>query len=291
MQAELRARGSDLLVKQRGTDSDANRAVDIAAKGKITQVGKGLLHLSIGSDDGLAQRSSLEVQRDGEFIGSVEIGFLDPNTSVARPSPGYKDTEFLVGDTVVLKHDDKDKFQQEVARAAIETVLKFMTLVSEQRYAEAAQLTKSDEKQAAQFQEIPDFSNSRLIEFISSGQDALAITSKFKTDRGESQIVFTLSGTVIEDIDMETARGVQQEKDRFNAGASAHHTHHFSTRKTAGDARQSPISSWWQHLGNVINHNDHSIYLPACLSHHDFVSLYHCCSLFVHPLCGSRHSC
>jgi len=64
--------------------SGKDRGEQIRVDGVVTAVGKGLLEISIGSDDGVRVGTKLDVFRKATRVGRVEVVTTDPDRAVAK---------------------------------------------------------------------------------------------------------------------------------------------------------------------------------------------------------------
>lgn len=67
---------------------------------------KGLIMVSLGSDDGLRPQHTLEVTRDNSYLGRIEVITVEPNRAVCRILPEYRQGTILEGDKVVSKLEE-----------------------------------------------------------------------------------------------------------------------------------------------------------------------------------------
>lgn len=75
-----------------------------AVDGVVVAVGKGdLLEISIGSDDGLKQGHTLDVFRQGTYLGRVVVRKASPDRSVVQIVPEYRKGLIKKGDRVATR--------------------------------------------------------------------------------------------------------------------------------------------------------------------------------------------
>lgn len=73
-------------------------------KGEVLAVGeKNLIEVSVGSDDGILVSHTLDVYRDGAYLGKVKVVKTSPDRAVAEIIPGYKKGKIRKGDRVATK--------------------------------------------------------------------------------------------------------------------------------------------------------------------------------------------
>lgn len=83
-----------------GTNLDAPPLVN----GKVTAVAtNGLVELNLGRDDGLREGYTLEVHRDGQYLGRVKVRTVRDNKSVAEILTSYQKGYIRSGDRVDSK--------------------------------------------------------------------------------------------------------------------------------------------------------------------------------------------
>jgi len=76
----------------------------ILVDGVVTAVNdKGLLEISIGSDDGVRVGTKLDVFRDATYVGRVEVLVTNPDRAVAKPIAEFMKSKPQVGDLVATK--------------------------------------------------------------------------------------------------------------------------------------------------------------------------------------------
>lgn len=76
----------------------------ILVDGVVTAVNdKGLLEISIGSDDGVRVGTKFEVFRDATYVGRVEVVVTNPDRAVAKPIAEFMKSKPQVGDLVATK--------------------------------------------------------------------------------------------------------------------------------------------------------------------------------------------
>ncbi len=77
-------------------------------KGKVQAVQegpKGLLMISLGSDDGLKPGHQLEVSNESSYLGKIEVVTVEPNRAVCRILPEYRQGTIKEGDDVASKFE------------------------------------------------------------------------------------------------------------------------------------------------------------------------------------------
>ena len=94
------------LVLDRHELDEYTPVVDLPPRvdGVVTAVGdKGLVEISIGSDDGLREGHKLEVFRGNSYLGRVVIRRTEPDRAVAEIDPAYRKGSIRKGDRVATK--------------------------------------------------------------------------------------------------------------------------------------------------------------------------------------------
>jgi len=94
-----------LVLDRHGLD-EYTPVVDLPPRvdGVVTAVGdKGLVEISIGSDDGLREGHKLEVFRGNSYLGRVVIRRTEPDRAVAEIDPAYRKGSIRKGDRVATK--------------------------------------------------------------------------------------------------------------------------------------------------------------------------------------------
>ena len=80
-----------------------------AVKGTIEAVQegpRGLLMVSLGSDDGLQPSHVLEVHRGDVYLGKIQVVTVEPNRSVCRVLPEFRQGTIQEGDSVVSRFEN-----------------------------------------------------------------------------------------------------------------------------------------------------------------------------------------
>lgn len=73
-------------------------------KGRVTAVSTtGLVEVSLGRDDGMREGFTLEVHRDGQYLGRLKVKTVADNKSVAEIMTGYQKGYVRAGDRVESK--------------------------------------------------------------------------------------------------------------------------------------------------------------------------------------------
>ena len=86
------------------TEFDAVDNVPPAVDGVVMAVGRGnLLEISIGSDDGLKEGHTLDVFRDGTYLGRVVVRKATPDRAVVEIMPEYRKGLIKKGDRVATR--------------------------------------------------------------------------------------------------------------------------------------------------------------------------------------------
>ena len=94
------------VLNQNGLSADPKDYADLpkfGVKGSIETVKEGndgLLMISLGSDDGLSENNKLDVKRGDSYLGKIEVVTLEPNRSVCKVLPEYRQGAMQVGDEV-----------------------------------------------------------------------------------------------------------------------------------------------------------------------------------------------
>lgn len=94
------------VLTQNGLSSDPSDYSDLpkfAVQGTIETVREGndgLLLISIGSDDGLSEHNKLDVKRGDSYLGKIEVVTVEPNRSVCKVLPEYRQGVMMEGDDV-----------------------------------------------------------------------------------------------------------------------------------------------------------------------------------------------
>ena len=94
------------LVLDRHELDEFTPVVDLPPRvdGVVVAVGdKGLVEISIGSDDGLREGHKLEVFRGNSYLGRVVIRRTEPDRAVAEIDPAYRKGSIRKGDRVATK--------------------------------------------------------------------------------------------------------------------------------------------------------------------------------------------
>ena len=68
--------------------------------GIVNEVGRDLIAINLGSDDGLRQGHRLDLYRNGRFVGTAEVTRADPNRSSARIDKDLTKIAIEIGDRV-----------------------------------------------------------------------------------------------------------------------------------------------------------------------------------------------
>ncbi len=75
-----------------------------AVNGQVTEVSpSGLVEVSLGRDDGLREGFTLEVHRDGQYLGRLKVKTVADDKSVAEVMTGYQKGYMRAGDRVDSK--------------------------------------------------------------------------------------------------------------------------------------------------------------------------------------------
>lgn len=85
-----------------------DRTLPFMVKGIVEAVQegpKGLLMISIGSDDGLKPKHTLEVSRGASYLGRIEVVTTEPNRAVCQILPQYRQGTIMEGDDVSSKFE------------------------------------------------------------------------------------------------------------------------------------------------------------------------------------------
>lgn len=64
-----------------------------------------LVIIGAGTDDGLKSKHTLEVHRDGTYLGRIEVVTTEPHSAVCRVLPQYQQGEIMEGDSVAAKFE------------------------------------------------------------------------------------------------------------------------------------------------------------------------------------------
>jgi len=83
-----------------------DRTLPFGVKGVVEAVQegpKGLVMISLGSDDGLQPLHTLEVYRDDSYLGRIEVVTVEPNRAVCRIMPEFRQGTIQEGDSVTSK--------------------------------------------------------------------------------------------------------------------------------------------------------------------------------------------
>ncbi len=94
------------ILNKNGMSTDPNDYSELpqfACEGTIQNVSKdydGMLLITIGSDDGLAENNRLDVRRGDSYLGKIEVVSVEPNRAVCRVLPEYRQGVMMEGDSV-----------------------------------------------------------------------------------------------------------------------------------------------------------------------------------------------
>ena len=94
------------VLQQHGLNPDPSLYAElpkVAVRGTIEVVkedASGLVMISIGSDDGLAQGNQLHVRRGDVYLGKLEVVTVEPNRAVCKVLGEYRQGTMLEGDEV-----------------------------------------------------------------------------------------------------------------------------------------------------------------------------------------------
>jgi len=94
------------VLNQNGLSADPKDYADMPkfeVKGSIETVKEGndgLLMISLGSDDGLSENNKLDVKRGDSYLGKIQVVTLEPNRSVCKVLPEYRQGAMREGDEV-----------------------------------------------------------------------------------------------------------------------------------------------------------------------------------------------
>ena len=96
-----RAKGFDM--------TDLTSHIAPSLDGFVNEVGRDLIAVNLGSDDGLRPGHRLDLHRDGRFVGSAEVTHTDPNRSAARIDKELTKIAIEIGDRVTTDWDRAQK--------------------------------------------------------------------------------------------------------------------------------------------------------------------------------------
>lgn len=85
-----------------------DRTLPYHVKGTVEAVqegARGLIMISLGSDDGLRPLHTLEAYRDDSYLGRIEVVTVEPNRAVCRILPEYRQGTIKEGDNVASKFE------------------------------------------------------------------------------------------------------------------------------------------------------------------------------------------
>ncbi|MBM3833172.1 MAG: hypothetical protein FJ403_07850 [Verrucomicrobia bacterium] len=86
-------------------DKEVDIPLPAGLKGKVLAVDPkyDFVVLDIGSTQQVVERAKMLVNRDGKFVGKVQITKVEPNRSIANILPDWKQEEVLEGDMVITQ--------------------------------------------------------------------------------------------------------------------------------------------------------------------------------------------
>lgn len=85
-----------------------DKTLPFQVKGKIQAVQegpRGLIMITLGSDDGLKRGHQLEVARDSSYLGKIEVVTVEPHRAVCRVLPEFRQGTMKEGDDVASKFE------------------------------------------------------------------------------------------------------------------------------------------------------------------------------------------
>ncbi|MCC7086004.1 MAG: hypothetical protein IT427_13460 [Pirellulales bacterium] len=92
-----------LLTKFGATLQDPEIAQNIPVEGKITEVSRSRVQLSIGEDDGVRKGQNLDIYRSGKYVGRVRVVESRPDSAVAAIETEFQQFPILRGDNVTSR--------------------------------------------------------------------------------------------------------------------------------------------------------------------------------------------
>ncbi|MGI5832000.1 MAG: hypothetical protein ACOX6D_05645 [Thermoguttaceae bacterium] len=85
---------------------DQNLPFQVKGTVQAVQEGpRGLIMITLGSDDGLRPRHRLNVARDATYLGKIEVVTVEPHRAVCRILPEFRQGTIKEGDDVVSKFE------------------------------------------------------------------------------------------------------------------------------------------------------------------------------------------
>lgn len=100
---EQLAKASDVLSAYELTADTPVTNIPPPLDGEVLSVGKELVTVSLGQDDGLRRGHTLEVSRQDKYLGRVVVTEVNPDQAVGRILPGYQRGPIREGDRVQTK--------------------------------------------------------------------------------------------------------------------------------------------------------------------------------------------
>ncbi len=98
--AEENAKLTKVMKKHGLTSDDLTRHIEPMLDGYVVGVAENTIAVNLGTDDGLHSGHSIDLHRDGRYVGSAVVTVAEPNRSAARIDPELTKIAIEKGDRV-----------------------------------------------------------------------------------------------------------------------------------------------------------------------------------------------